>query len=621
MNIEEILSGSWKDILAGETIAFTYDVIKEILIKYNRKLLSPKEDYINAYNFILKDILNWAGYIPSIGLYSTDNELSNHYVEMDYYLTPSKYQFNKSVPSKNLVNKLSSDTEKNLVLFGLPGMGKTTSMKMVSYKIITDEKFLSNYFPIPIVIRFREFKHKFNINEVKYNKNNLLFVYIFNLLNLRLSILDDKQEEMVKGIEKTDGYIKNIVISTLENLGTVIILDGFDELDNSIRDSIFSQVKELSFKTSKIKIILTSRTGEFKHNVENFHYYELAPLNNLQIKEFSRKWLGDKYESFISKLENSSFLDTAIRPLILSFLCIIYKHNNELPDKPKFLYKEIIDLLLERWDKERDILRKSKFSNFNKNQKLEFIADLAFYLSIESKYFFTKYDIQVAYSEISQNYGLSKFDYQEIIDEIEEYSGIFIQSGVDSYEFPHKSIQEFLAAEYLVKFNPLSKLVNKFLSIPNELAIVITLSRNPNYSFIEILNSILTRSNDEISLFLISFSNRLNTENPVFKSDYTFALDICDIIKKTYSKNKIGFGTFFLSLLKFKGVSESFNLLSDYYSCDPEVFHSLVRGKIYSKDDLIEISPKNSDTELTCLVYIGYISEWKYLSPYRNQLQ
>ena len=38
-----------------------------------------------------------------------------------------------------------------------------------------------------------------------------------------------------------------------------------------------------------------------------------------------------------------------------------------------------------------------------------------------------------------------------VIAELESHTGLFIQSGFDQFEFAHKSLQEFLTAEYLVK--------------------------------------------------------------------------------------------------------------------------------------------------------------------------
>lgn len=610
---DEIISDTWKKIIVKEVISLAYSEIKSYLKKVNRKIISNDDDFRESLKPVIKDIFNWSGFIQSAGLYGSNNTLLNHYIELDFYLVPLRYQYKQLPPTTNLVDKLSKDNERNTVIFGLPGMGKTTSMKMIAYKLVTDESFLPNYFSIPIVLRFRELKGNFTEKELKQNSHNIIFIYIFNLFNIKFNIENEKAEEIFQ--YSHSNILREVAFKILDRLKLILIFDGFDEIEQELRHDLFSQIKEISYKTVNTKILLTSRTGEFSYNVENFHYYEIAPLSNQQIKIFSQKWLGElKYDTFISKLENSSFFDTAIRPLILSFLCVIYLYNDELPNKPKFIYQEIIDLLLERWDKERAIGRKSKFSNFNKNQKLEFIKYLAFYLIIDSKYFFNKHDIQIAYTEIAEEFELDKFKYQEVINEIEEYSGIFIQSGADRYEFPHKSIQEFLAAEYLVKYHPISNFKSKFFSIPNELAIVIALSTNQNEKLIEIINLVDFSKKYEAANFIKIFLLRLLSESPIFKTNSQTAIKLCQLLSRL--KNEFSFEdfTFFKTLYECKGIYESFSQLENEYSCEPELSKNLMKKTIINPNELIKIYKRNSQESL--LIYFKFIENWRYVKPH-----
>lgn len=104
-------------------------------------------------------------------------------------------------------------------------------------------------------------------------------------------------------------------------------------------------------------MIITSRSGEFQYSLNNTFEYEIKSLNNYQIESFIKKWLNNKKmaSDMIKQLAKSPYSDTAIRPLTLAHLCAIYERNLKIPNKPKTLYRKIVNLLLEDWDLQRNV--------------------------------------------------------------------------------------------------------------------------------------------------------------------------------------------------------------------------------------------------------------------------
>jgi len=426
------------------------------------------------------------------------------------------------------------------------------------------------------------------------------------------------------------------VIRVLDRLKAVLILDGFDEIEYELRNNVISQIKEISLKTNTTKIIVTTRTGEFNYAISGFSHYEISPLSRIQIESFVDRWIDkEKGKQFLNSLDNSTFSDTAIKPLILSFLCTIYDFNGELPSKSKFIYREIIDLLISKWDRERGFGRKTKFKGFDKNQKLDFMTHLAFYLVMKSKFKFSKHDIKVAYSDLANKFDLPKFDFQEVVEEIEEHSGLFIQSGVNSYEFPHKSLQEFLASEYLVRYYPLEDFKSSVYNIPNELAIVVSLSTNPNKKLIEILDLLVVDEVDskiseeednkinvsveDITSFMNAFLGRLETEDPKFETDYNTAVGLSIIWDKKYMKNTKLYDLY-LRFYNLKGVKKCYTELEKHFSCDPQIVIALMKDfDVPSGFQLIELTSRKKKKPIEKInVHFRFIENWKYIKPHLN---
>ncbi|MDF7807876.1 hypothetical protein P4E94_10545 [Pontiellaceae bacterium B12219] len=99
--------------------------------------------------------------------------------------------------------------------------------------------------------------------------------------------------------------------------------------------------------------------------------------------------------------------------------------------------------------------------------------------------------------------------------EIESHTGLFIQSGYDSFEFAHRSLQEYLAAEYIVRL-PSIPVDEKFIKrLPNELAIAVTISSNQSDYFTDLVMTRLM-SIEFFPDFYTTFITRLLQEKPEF---------------------------------------------------------------------------------------------------------
>lgn len=474
-----------------------------------------KYDCINYVNHHLKESIEWACTV-SFRHSNSDRNIEDIFVDLDLYLSPIKQRPDPDIKVESkLSSEILSKDVRNIVLLGQPGAGKTTTIKKLLLNVINKENEYFQLLNFPLLINLKDF------NNNKYTKYVLLETILLKL-GVILELQNTNHELIFEFIFK----------EFIERLNILIILDGFDEIyDLNLRNIIISNLNIIANSISSTRFIMTSRTADYSYHIPRTTEYELKPLTENQIKVFINKWIPKNTQlnnanDFFKKLKNSPYWDTAIRPLTLAHLCAIQERYNEIPDKPKTLYKRIINLLLEEWNNERSVVRVSKYSRFNVESKIDFLARFAYVLTTEySSLRFDSIMLRKIYNEICFEFDLPINDEKYIIQEIESHNGLIIQTSNDCYEFSHRSLQEYLVADYLVKLPTIIEDKNLIYSIPNEVAIMISISTNPNLAFYKIIVDTIRDGCFEASFFEIFFE-RLKIEKPDYKNDILYPISI-----------------------------------------------------------------------------------------------
>jgi formylglycine-generating enzyme required for sulfatase activity len=273
--------------------------------------------------------------------------------------------------------------------------------------------------------------------------------------------------------------------SALTDGHAILLFDGLDEV---VGEPALSRVVESIAETAGIykrcPIVVTCRVLDYQSNprrqISGFDVKVLAPLTGEQIDQFVAAWYAELAASGREALGNAAALQQALAgraelrelaqlPLLLTMMAVVHAGKGRLPDARALLYYECIDLLLLRWRQDPgapDVLESLQLPTFRGSDLLALMARIGYAAHVAT---------ERAAEQAAQPANLSRAQVQQLIAEaFEPYStgdpirrdtlvsqllhaiamrnGLLLkQSGEqgESYSFPHRTFQEFLAGYHL----------------------------------------------------------------------------------------------------------------------------------------------------------------------------
>lgn len=167
------------------------------------------------------------------------------------------------------------------------------------------------------------------------------------------------------------------------------------------------------------------------------------------------------------------------------------------------------------------VARHSRYADFLPDGKVDFLSEIAWRLSYSSGV--VDFSIELLDShhrEICGKYGLPVADAAEVCREKESHTGIIVQSGYELYQFSHRTLQEYLAASFIVRRGLFHNLHTSFTLNPAPFAMAVSLSSEPSAWFSNMVLTKLTNEEERRNLpYPIGpFLRRLITEDVRFQN-------------------------------------------------------------------------------------------------------
>jgi hypothetical protein len=495
---------------AKKALELGFDGMTSVLSRLKSNLSTPQFEIEKAISDHQTEIARWASTI-SFSDSPINRRLGDFFIPLDIYVGQTRLRMEgEEIPETKLEDALGSEVQCHVIV-GQPGAGKTTAVKHLCQRFLTEPGFLDSY-QLIIHLPLRDINLSPTTSSPEYIRRSLQ-----ELLHLRISYPNDLAGDENLGARRS---IRDQVLADwLNTVRALVVLDGFDEITfKAKRDLVIEELRRMARQLTSAAFIMTTRTGEFSSHIEKVKVVEIKPLSQIQIAAFAERWLGaEDAGKFLSQLQVSLFSDTAIRPLTLAHLCILFEKSRRIPSKPKTIYKKIVRLLIEDWDEEKSVHRQSAYADFEPDRKEEFLAHLSYELT--SRFKVSTFDegrLLQGYAEICGNFGLARGEASKVVAELETHTGLILKSGHDSFQFSHKSLQEYLAAEFMVKLPSIPSNMIDLQLMPNELAVATAISSQPSEYLTELVIHHFNRVKTSFQ-FTRSFVNRLLLENPDFE--------------------------------------------------------------------------------------------------------
>lgn len=255
-------------------------------------------------------------------------------------------------------------TNRQLLIVGEPGGGKTTFMKLIAGVLVRDslgldkpgrERYLGlpldKPAPVPVLFRLAAFADalKKNTTDVKSGESWRKLITIM---------------ENIYG--KTNA---GLLIDRLDKGECALLLDGFDEVaDQYVRDLIVDVVNSVLKHWGDNMIIISSRPFGYHDiaGIDTITRVDIDSFGKIEILEFLKRWSqglfqpgdgirGDKYLSELQEaiIDSAPIRKLARNPVMLTCLCVVHWNERALPQGKADLLAAVLRWLLNAREENR----------------------------------------------------------------------------------------------------------------------------------------------------------------------------------------------------------------------------------------------------------------------------
>jgi hypothetical protein len=288
--------------------------------------------------------------------------------------------------------------EKNLVLLGDAGSGKSTELCAVAQQLV--KKGIVDHVPV--------------------------------LIELNTYTNEDVVDYVATKIGKDSSQILQLEQSRL-----VFLFDEFDQVTN--KEVATRKIKNFIKQYEKAVFVIACRTNFYSEQFDNYNFkiFNILLLDQEEISDYLKKVLGSESIYFLKQLQNTSFHELVRNPFFLKILVDIYNVDKIIPDNAGQVLERIIAISFEK-----DMARPSKYGFGDKYTFSEIestLMRLALVMETLQRNFITLDELK----KIIPN--------KEIREVVADELSLVRKSKKNGavYEFQHNNFQEYLAAKLL----------------------------------------------------------------------------------------------------------------------------------------------------------------------------
>jgi hypothetical protein len=255
----------------------------------------------------------------------------------------------------------------------------------------------------------------------------------------------------------------------------LILLDGLDEVPREQQQGAIQQIRELVQAYPNQRYVCSCRVASYQYSFASFTNVGVAEFDNDQIRQFIFNWFRANEtvqfgtaQACWDLLQRSGYegvLELARTPLLLTLICLTFDNAQTFPKKRAQLYREALDVFLKRWAAEKKVQRNPVYQELGIGLEEAILEQIAYQGFENNQLFFSREElIQIIKDFLSRNLHAPKsFVPEEFIKQIENQQGILVERVENRLSFSHLSLQEYLAAQYVLEHSFVEKIIEEHL--------------------------------------------------------------------------------------------------------------------------------------------------------------
>lgn len=322
------------------------------------------------------------------------------------------------------VEKLEQEA-KYIIIQGLGGIGKSMLM---THLFLSSAKQVETTGSIPLLLSLKDYK----------DSDSSIVDFILKSVN-----------EYDLSISKED------IIDSLEQKRLILLLDGLDEIQSSIRDTFNQHLESLLKAYSGNTIIITSRPVHMFISYSKFTIFDIQDLTKEQALELIGKldfWDKEGKASFMIALDRnlySTHKEFASNPLLLTIMLMTYSSFGEVPAKMHVFYSKAYETMARLHDASKGSFKRPLHTKLTPEEFAKYFAQFCArtymdeVLEFDSLHF-TEYMKKVLKTADPEHRNILP---RAFLLDLTENLCIMYSEG-ERYYFIHRSFQEYFTAVY-----------------------------------------------------------------------------------------------------------------------------------------------------------------------------
>ncbi|NVJ62534.1 MAG: NACHT domain-containing protein [Gammaproteobacteria bacterium] len=236
----------------------------------------------------------------------------------------------------------------------------------------------------------------------------------------------------------------------------LFLFDGADEVPDSVKDEVFSNVK--AFKDNArncLFVVATRNEDKILSAFNDFVSFNIEPMTEEQAFSLLRRYQfghssADSLIKEIQKEENSAVKEFLTNPLLTSLLYTAYEHTKTIPLKKSSFFSQIYRSLYENHDATKiGYLTRTKKSGLDIDDFSTVLSYLAFLGRRVEKLEYDEDELVEQLKLIQRTHPTIVFDARGFLVDITSRVPLFRLEGL-KYRWQHKSIQEYFFLTYIL---------------------------------------------------------------------------------------------------------------------------------------------------------------------------